>query len=180
MTGPRSQGNNRKLTGSTSTPNDLLPYSSYALVSLPFRAGGTLTNRRMSRAAVRSITACLALTTCIALCACQPRTFLSNEDWCSDVKTQLQDAEVGWPIANRSLNAEQIDSVESIFERYAPRATGDLNISASGWLQGYTAAVPHLKTGDQEAFHQEVPEELRRQLHLANVTVSRICKWEDW
>ena len=113
-------------------------------------------------------------------CSSTPIGFSNDWEWCAAVRTRLAGAGVGWPVAAAELRQEQLSAIERTFRDLAPRARGDLGIAANGWLEGFLAAAPYLLTGDHDGFNADVAKPLRRQLHLANVTINNLCGWDKW
>lgn len=127
---------------------------------------------------------CVVVAILMIICfsaGCSPqRPPLADGEWCSDVRAELTSAGVSWPIANGKLNAERLESIQRVFDEYALRAGGNLEIASKGWLQGFEEAKPYLLEHDEHGFTKNVSESLRRQLHLANVQINNICSWTEW
>ena len=116
----------------------------------------------------------LLLVGCSSAPATQP-----DAEWCAGTWAELDRAGVGWPVANRPLDATQLDAIRTIFSRAAVRAGGNLRVAATAWTEGYVAALPYLRTGDEGAFERNVAPELREQFQLANIALTNICQWFD-
>lgn len=101
----------------------------------------------------------------------------SDSDWCIDVRSELTREGVGWPVAQRPLSDIQLDAIHTIFARAVDTATGDLHTAARAWMEGYDSALPYLRTGDENKFNRNVDDDLRTQFHLANIALTRMCRW---
>ena len=108
---------------------------------------------------------------------CAPPPTLSDSEWCAKVRSELDAAGVGWPVANQSLDAAQLDAILAVFSRADDEASGDLETAARSWTEGFTTALPYLRARDEEGFESDVSPHVKAQLHLANVILTNTCQW---
>lgn len=112
-----------------------------------------------------------------ASCGLKPEPVLDDKVWCAQVKEELTEHSVEWPVGNQSLSLEQVDAINEIFSNYSSRATGDLEVAAKGWSQGFSVIGPYLAANDDAGFEEQVSDSLKQQSFYASIVLSNICQW---
>jgi len=71
-----------------------------------------------------------------------PRAAQPDAEWCAGVRAELDHEGVGWPVANRPLDATQLDAIRNIFSRAGRARRRNLRVAATAWTEGYDARFP--------------------------------------
>ncbi len=124
----------------------------------------------------------LIVVSSILIHLCMGKQKMETEEWCNEFKGSLENLDLGWPVAKSgSISLEQSEGLEVALRKLEKLPEDDdLFFVVSVWAEKYRLFRPYLEKGDLEGFNQNIKDEDKKQMHLANVSISNFCEWSEW
>lgn len=107
---------------------------------------------------------------------------METEVWCQELHDSFKKLGLGWPLLQKGkISSEQAEEVEKLMNRFTVLAEDeDLSFVSSVWSEKYKLFRPYLETDDVEGFNLNIDEADKTEMHLANLSISNFCGWDEW